>query len=99
MPSLVRMVRASYSFRARNSAGKSWNTCSSTVFPSSMTGVWGRQASCTLGSRVTRPESGASTPARTFNRVLLPVPFTPISPTRSPAFRYSVTSFSSVLPP
>ena len=87
MPSRFSMALASYSFRARNAAGKWRNTCSSTVASSSITGFWGSRLIWTLGFREMVPPSGSVTPESTFKKVDLPVPLMPMTPTLSPSLR------------
>ena len=61
-------------------------TLSSTLLLLSNTGVCGRYAILSFPFLVILPSSASSSPARHFNSVDFPVPFTPMSPILSPSF-------------
>ena len=87
-PRITSRTRAS---PAQTCSGVSPTTACSTVSSSSSVSPWSSTPTRTPPLTVTRPASGRSRPASISSRLVLPSPFLPTTPTRSPSFRPRVT--------
>ena len=87
-PRITSRTRAS---PAQTCSGVSPTTARSTVSESSSVSPWSSTPTRTPPRTVTRPASGCCRPASMASRLVLPSPFLPTTPTRSPSFSPRVT--------
>ncbi|MPM20983.1 hypothetical protein SDC9_67422 [bioreactor metagenome] len=99
IPSLLKIVFASYSMRTLVSVLELMNTCSRTVASLSKAGSCSRTQILSPGLFIILPLSGSSTPDAIFKSVDFPVPLIPTTPILSLSLIYKSTLLRSTFSP